>query len=104
MKINYQQILDEIRRDVSPFSDEGKVADFIPELALVNPAKFGIHLITTEGERFSIGDADEKFSIQSISKVLSLSLAFRFLGEKIWERVGVEPSGNAFNSLDPTRI
>ena len=99
MKINYQQILDEIRRDVSPFSDEGKVADFIPELALVNPAKFGIHLITTEGERFSIGDADEKFSIQSISKVLSLSLAFMFLGEKIWERVGVEPSGNAFNSL-----
>ena len=76
-----------------------KLPILFPNSLMLNPAKFGIHLITTEGERFSIGDADEKFSIQSISKVLSLSLAFTFSGEKIWERIGVEPSGNAFNSL-----
>ena len=99
MSVNYSQILDEIHREIDTFPDEGKVADFIPELAGVDPAKFGIHLVTAAGEHFSVGDADEKFSIQSISKVLSLSLAFKFAGEQIWERVGVEPSGNAFNAL-----
>lgn len=84
MTTDYQQILEEIRRDVAPFSGEGEVAKFIPELALVDPDKFGVHLITTEGENFSIGDSEERISIQSVSKVLSLSLAFKFLGETIW--------------------
>lgn len=97
--MDFNQILNEIRAEVFPIQNEGTVTGFIPELALVNPAKFGIHLTTVGGDHFSIGDSNEKFSIQSISKVLSLSFAFTFLGENIWERVGVEPSGNAFNSL-----
>ncbi len=89
------QILDEVRRDQA----QGKVASTIPELASVDPSKFGIHLVTTDGVECAVGDSREKFSIQSISKVFSLTLAVTFLGENIWERVGVEPSGNAFNSL-----
>jgi glutaminase len=97
--MNFRKILNEISDEVSVFSDQGTVTSFIPELAHVDGSKFGIHLTTVTGEHFSIGDSNEKFSIQSISKVLSLSFAFTFLGEKIWERVGVEPSGSAFNSL-----
>lgn len=97
--MDFQRILNEIEQEVSIFRNQGLVTSFIPELAGIESSKFGIHLTTVSGEHFSIGDSNEKFSIQSISKVLSLSFAFTFLGEKIWERVGVEPSGNAFNSL-----
>ena len=97
--MNYGQILQKIEQGVKPFIDQGNVSASIPELGLINPAKFGIHLVTTQKEDFAIGDNNEKFSIQSISKVLSLSCAFQFVGENIWSRVGVEPSGSAFNSL-----
>jgi len=99
MKKNYTLILNEIFDNVKPFSNVGNVSAGIPELAFIDPAKFGIHLVTMEGTDHFIGDSTEKFSIQSISKVLALAQAFTFTGEKIWERVGVEPSGNAFNSL-----
>lgn len=95
----YGQILQKIDLAVKPFSTEGKVSTSIPELAFIDPSKFGMHLINTEKTDFAIGNSNEKFSIQSISKVLSLSCAFQFLGENIWSRVGVEPSGSAFNSL-----
>jgi glutaminase len=77
----------------------GNIATYIPELANIGPDKFGISLTTLQGENFGIGDSEERFSIQSVSKALSLTLAILLLGEKIWERVGVEPSGSAFNSL-----
>lgn len=77
----------------------GKNASYIPELATINSDKFGISLTTLQGENFGIGDAEEPFSIQSISKALSLTLAITIYGESIWKRVGVEPSGNPFNSL-----
>lgn len=79
--------------------DGGQVAPYIPELAEIDPAKFGVCLSTTSGEQYGFGDFKEKFSIQSIGKVLSLTLAFQQKGEALWERVGVEPSGNPFNSL-----
>lgn len=79
--------------------EQGKLASYIPELSKIEPSKLGIHLATVEQEHFSAGDSDEKFSIQSIAKVLSLALAYRELGEDLWLRVGVEPSGTAFNSL-----
>ena len=82
-----------------PYQLEGTIASYIPELANVNPSKFGIHLLTTEGEHFAIGNSEEKFSIQSISKVLSLTMALSIVGESIWKRIGVEPSGNPFNSI-----
>lgn len=97
--MNYTAILQDIYNEGKGQPKIGQVATSIPELASVPPDKFGMHLLTMEGEDFHVGDATEKFSIQSVSKVLSLALAFSFIGEKIWERVGVEPSGNPFNSL-----
>lgn len=97
--MNYQRILEDIFKEVDPGKIEGKVASYIPELAGVDPLKFGMCLTSFNGDRFFIGDHKTKFSIQSISKVLSLSMALGLVGEKIWERVGVEPSGNPFNSL-----
>ncbi|WP_306354191.1 glutaminase [Flavobacterium sp. '19STA2R22 D10 B1'] len=97
--MNYDIILKEIAQETKTFKNEGAVSLSIPELAKIDPSKFGIHIITIQGENYAIGDSNEKFSIQSVSKVLTLSLAFSYLGEKIWERVGVEPSGDPFNSL-----
>jgi glutaminase len=97
--MNYQQILEEIYLQSKSLPIIGNIATTIPELANVNPDKFGICLTTIDGKVFSVGDSNEKFSIQSVSKALSVTLAFSHLGEKIWERVGVEPSGNPFNSL-----
>jgi len=97
--VNIQEILENIKAQVQPFGFYGSLASYIPELALVNPDKFGIHLLTIDQKEFAVGDFNEKFSIQSISKVLTLAMAFRFLGEDLWQRVGVEPSGNPFNSL-----
>jgi len=98
-KINCYQILTKIYQQILIENNEGKVAQYIPELSTVNPDKFGAHLLTIEGEHYGVGDDKTKFSIQSISKVLSLSLAYKLQGDRIWERVGVEPSGNPFNSL-----
>jgi glutaminase len=97
--MNYTVILDEITKEIQAFYNDGLVASYIPELANINPSKFGIDLMTIDGKHYSVGDSHEKFSIQSISKVFSLSLAFTFLNENIWDKVGVEPSGSAFNSL-----
>jgi glutaminase len=97
--MDYASILKEIQEESKGFLTSGNVTNTIPELAKVNPNKFGIHLTTIEGVDFGIGDSNEKFSIQSISKALTVAFAFSFLDEKIWKRVGVEPSGTAFNSL-----
>lgn len=97
--MNYNAILQEIYTEAKSLPTIGNVASTIPELAKIDPNKFGIHLTTIDGEDFGIGDSSEKFSIQSVSKALTVAMAFTFLDEKIWERVGVEPSGNPFNSL-----
>src|SRR5688500_18494287 len=98
MTINYQKILEDIYSETQDIN-EGEVVRYIPELAIVNPAKFGVHLCTVENDHYGVGDHEEKFSVQSIAKVLSLTLAFRHQEEELWHRVGVEPSGNPFNSL-----
>ena len=97
--MNYQQIIEDIYHETKSAENLGAVASYIPELDSVDPDKFGIHLTTIENENFCIGDSNEKFSIQSIAKVLSLTLAYKMGGAKLWERVGVEPSGTSFNSL-----
>ncbi len=97
--MNFKSILEEIYQEAKAFPVIGNVAVTIPELAKIDPNKFGIHLTTIDGENFGIGDCEEKFSIQSVSKALTVAMAFTFLDEKTWERVGVEPSGSAFNSL-----
>lgn len=95
----YQQVLQQIFKDLEPSLGQGKVADYIPALAKIDPMKFGMCIHTISGEKFSIGDAKESFSIQSISKIYTLVMAMAQGNESIWERVGREPSGSKFNSL-----
>ena len=97
--MDYQKILENIYQAIQPYAKEGKQADYIPELAKVNPDQFGMCLHTIYGEIYSIEQADTRFSIQSISKVFSLAMCLSLLGNKLWERVGKEASGTAFNSL-----
>lgn len=98
-EVNYQAILDYIAEAVEPSFGKGKVADYIPALASVQPRKFGMTVQTIDGQRFSIGDTQEAFSIQSISKLFVLQLVMSHLGDMVWTRVGKEPSGDRFNSL-----
>ena len=97
--MDYQQILEDIAAETLPLLGKGKVASYIPELGKVAPGQFGIYLQLNDGTVYETGDSQVKFSIQSISKVFTLALAFGLVGEDLWERVGVEPSGSAFNSL-----
>ena len=93
-------ILENILRQVRPLIGQGKVADYIPALATVDGSRLGIAICTVDGQLFQAGDAQERFSIQSISKVLSLVVAMRhYSEEEIWQRVGKDPSGSPFNSL-----
>jgi len=98
-QVAYQEIIEEIYAELKSVENPGKVATYIPELGNVSPDKFGVYLRTVAGETFHSGDSHELFSIQSIAKVLLLALAYKTIGIKLWERVGVEPSGNPFNSL-----
>ena len=95
----YNQIINEIYDTIKSEENPGKTADYIPELAKIDKNKFAVCLKTLDGQQFCAGDYQESFSIQSISKVLILSLVYRTVGEEIWKRVDVEPSGNPFNSL-----
>lgn len=97
--LNCQNTINQVYEEVKRGKNLGQVATYIPALGNVDPEKFGVCLTKINGERFSIGDCHEPFSIQSIAKVLSLSMAFDLLKDEIWTRVGVEPSGTAFNSL-----
>jgi len=96
---DYQAILNTIHQDAINASDKGTVASYIPELAYIDKHNFGIHLRTADGNDYSVGDYKKLFSIQSISKVLALSKAMALIGETVWERVDVEPSGHPFNQL-----
>ena len=93
------ELLAAVHADIEPFIGEGKVANYIPALAKIDPKKFGMAIVTIDGDVHTIGDADEAFSIQSISKVFTLTLALGRIGEGLWKRVGREPSGTPFNSI-----
>jgi glutaminase len=97
--MKYQHLLDKTHSQVSTMENLGNVASYIPELKNVDSSKFGVCLSTIKQEKFSLGASSETFSIQSIAKVFSLCLAYRILDDKTWKRLGVEPSGNPFNSL-----
>ncbi len=94
-----QELVDLVRREALPRLGEGRVADYIPELAKVDPNKLGIAVATVEGDLITSGDVEEPFSIQSISKLFTLTLALGKVGDELWERVGREPSGTSFNSI-----
>lgn len=94
------RLLEEILRQARPLIGQGRVASYIPALAEIPPQRLGIAVCTLDGAIYQAGDAEERFSIQSISKVLSLTLALtRYQESEIWSRVGKEPSGQPFDSL-----
>ena len=97
--IDYQKILDEIYLKLKNIDNQGRVATYIPELATIDKNHFGIYLNRINGTNFYVGDWDIKFSIQSISKVLTLAKAISIVGDEIWAQVDVEPSGNPFNHM-----
>ncbi len=97
--IDFQEIIENIADDLKSVEDRGIVASYIPELAKVSKNKFGMHLIDAQNNNYNTGDSEEAFSIQSISKVLSLAHAVGIVGDKLWKRVDVEPSGDPFNHL-----
>ncbi|MCJ2010312.1 glutaminase [Methylobacterium sp. E-041] len=80
-------------------SDRGTVARYIPELARVDPQAFGLVVIDADGTIAAAGDSETPFSIQSVSKVFTLTLALGMVGDALWKRVGREPSGSPFNSI-----
>ncbi len=97
--LDLQTLVDDIARDMAKQDERGTVASYIPSLACVPADQFGIAITDYEGNCYCAGDADQTFSIQSISKVFSLTMALKSVGDKLWQRVRREPSGSAFNSI-----
>lgn len=97
--MDYQKVIDGIHSGLQGLWGEGRVADYIPALAKVDPKRFGIAVATLDDQEYMTGDAQVCFSIQSISKVFTLAMVTRRIGDEIWKAVGREPSGNPFNSL-----
>lgn len=94
-----QKIVDEIATKMTSSTDKGSVATYIPQLACVDPNQFAISVALPDGSIYSAGCVTTLFSIQSVSKVFTLTLALGKLGEQVWNRVGREPSGDPFNSI-----
>ena len=105
-RLNFAAILHDIAVALHPHAGEqGHVATYIPALARVPADRFGIALHTVDGIEAGAGDCDESFSIQSVSKVFSLTMGLQAIGDELWKRVGREPSGKppGRRSFGPTR-
>ncbi len=94
-----KRVVHEIVDDLRGRTDRGEVASYIPELAAVDGGAIGLVAIAADGTVAAAGDSDTAFSIQSISKVFTLTLALGLVGDDLWRRVGREPSGSPFNSI-----
>jgi glutaminase len=94
-----QGTLSEIVAALKAAGDRGKVADYIPELRTADPEMLGIAIAYIDGRLLSAGDASQAFSMQSVSKVFTLTLALGAFGDYLWDKVGREPSNEAFNSI-----
>lgn len=99
MNLDFNLILPDLLKNIEAHRGGGHVATYIPALAAADPMKFGLSVALGSGKIHSCGDAAEQFSIQSISKVFTLSMALRKVGDELWKRVGREPSGSPFNSI-----
>jgi len=97
--MNLQTILEEIQVEIQPLLGQGKVADYIPALASADPMQFAMAITCQDGQIYSVGCDETLFSIQSISKVFTFTLALHLYGKELYKRVWREPSGNPFNSL-----
>ena len=85
--MDYKEVIDNIYNEVKPLFGQGKVADYIPALANVNPCQYGIAIATLDGQIVGTGDYQTKFSIQSISKVFTLAMVVRHMGGDLWQYV-----------------
>ena len=97
--INLQDKLEALLVKQQGSFSQGVVADYIPALAKVKPDSVAISVATINGDAFGAGDYQQPFSIQSISKVFGLVMAMNRIGETLWQRVKMEPSGQPFNSI-----
>jgi glutaminase len=103
--LDIDEVLRQIEEVARPEAAGGEVADYIKAMAELDPDRFGLALVELDGTEHTTGDVDEPFAIQSISKVFSLVVAMEKLHaagmavETLWDRVGVEPSGDPYNSL-----
>jgi glutaminase len=93
------RVVKEIADEMRQRTDRGEVATYIPELANADTQAFGLAVVDIDGNVAAAGDSDAPFSIQSISKVFTLTLALGKVGDRLWQRVGREPSGSPFNSI-----
>ena len=96
---NLDSVVKDIAQEMKHRTDRGEVASYIPELARVHNSAFGLYVIDEAGNVGAGGDYDTPFSIQSVSKVFTLTLALGMIGDRLWRRVGREPSGSPFNSI-----
>lgn len=96
---NPQEVLRRVLEEHKPSASQGKVADYIPALAEVDPNLAGVAIATVDGDVVGAGDCDVPFSIQSVSKIFGLVMAMNRVGDDLWKRVHMEPSGQAFNSI-----
>ncbi|HET9205006.1 MAG TPA: glutaminase [Burkholderiaceae bacterium] len=98
--MNFDSVLHDIVVALQPHvGQHGHVATYIPALARVPADRLGIALRTGDGIEAAAGDCDVPFSIQSVSKVFSLTMSLQAIGDELWKRCGREPSGNPFNSV-----
>ena len=97
--MDYLKIFLEIQEELSKVEKIGNVADYIPELALIDPNHFGVHITTIDNQQSALGESETRFSIQSIAKVFSFVLAYSHIKSDIWTRMELEPAGTPFNSL-----
>lgn len=97
--MDYQALVDEVLSDVSAYKGQGTMASYIPALASADPNRLGLALVLEDGSSFAAGDADEAFSIQSISYVFALCLALHHVKASLWNHVGREPAGSPANSI-----
>lgn len=97
--MNYEKLFSDIFEELKGVDNIGRVADYIPELAHVDPNHFGVNLTTINGIQYNYADSNVKFSIQSIAKVFSFVLAYSRIKSEVWTRMDLEPAGTPFNSL-----
>jgi glutaminase len=99
MTLPLPALLDQIHTEAQALYGKGRVADYIPALGEVPPRQFGMAVALVNGENHTVGDALVPFSLQSITKLFTFVIALKLMGEGLWQRVGREPSGAAFNSI-----
>ncbi|MEU9866064.1 glutaminase [Streptomyces sp. NPDC047971] len=99
MLLSFQPVLERIAEEIGDLVGRGRPADYIPALAVGDPGRFGMAVAELDGTVYGVGDWQQPFSTQSVTKAFTLALALAREGEVLWEHVGREPSGNPFNSL-----